>query len=78
MLSSFSCLPRSPSGKVLKDEDTISSYKIQSGHTIHMVKGAPKTAQATAAQAPRLPQTMGTGLASGNVLDTVENHHVCP
>jgi ubiquilin len=60
---------------VLKDEETIASYKIATGHTIHMVKGAAKTQTATA-QAPRLPTTMGTGLASGNVLDTVENHHV--
>jgi len=28
------------SGRVLKDEDTLTIYKIQSGHTIHMVKGA--------------------------------------
>ena len=28
------------SGKVLKDDDALSTYKIQSGHTIHMVKGA--------------------------------------
>jgi hypothetical protein len=67
------------SGKVLKDPDTIASYKIQSGHTIHMVKGAAKpAAESSAAQAPRLPSNMGTGLAAGNVVDGVENyHHVC-
>lgn len=32
------------SGKVLKDNETISSYKVQSGHTIHLVKGAAKKA----------------------------------
>ncbi|ODV94164.1 hypothetical protein PACTADRAFT_86383 [Pachysolen tannophilus NRRL Y-2460] len=28
------------SGRVLKDADTVASYKIQSGHTIHLVKSA--------------------------------------
>lgn len=28
------------SGRVLKDGDTLSSYKIKDGHTIHLVKGA--------------------------------------
>ncbi|KAG8988232.1 hypothetical protein FRB90_002883, partial [Tulasnella sp. 427] len=27
------------SGRVLKDEEVLSTYKIQSGHTVHMVKG---------------------------------------
>ncbi|CUM45673.1 uncharacterized protein AC631_01556 [Debaryomyces fabryi] len=32
------------SGKVLKDTETVASYKVQSGHTIHLVKSAgPKT-----------------------------------
>lgn len=68
-------------GKVLKDEETISSYKIQNGHTIHMVKGAAKPSSSTpagqASQPPRLPQ-MGTGLNVGsNPIDNVENiHHV--
>lgn len=39
-----------------------------------MVKGAAKPAEAPA---PRLPQNMGTGLAAGNVVDGVENYHVC-
>jgi ubiquilin len=65
------------SGKVLKDEETVASYKIATGHTIHMVKTQPPAAAApAAAAAARLPTTMGTGLASGNMLDTVENHHV--
>ncbi|WWD01625.1 hypothetical protein V866_008570 [Kwoniella sp. B9012] len=74
------------SGKVLKDEDSISSYKIQTGHTIHMVKGAaksntPATSSSTtggsssSAALPRLPQ-MGTGLNVGsNPIDNVENIH---
>ncbi|WWD15749.1 hypothetical protein CI109_100171 [Kwoniella shandongensis] len=78
------------SGKVLKDEDSISTYKIQNGHTIHMVKGAPKGAAAASTSSttpaggssssasagiPRLPQ-MGTGLNVGsNPIDNVENIH---
>jgi len=31
------------SGKVLKDEDALATYKIQSGHTVHMVKGVAQT-----------------------------------
>ncbi|WWC61344.1 uncharacterized protein I303_103925 [Kwoniella dejecticola CBS 10117] len=73
------------SGKVLKDEDAISTYKIQNGHTIHMVKGAAKNnntaasssagSGSTPAAAPRLPQ-MGTGLNVGsNPIDNVENIH---
>ncbi|WRT66922.1 uncharacterized protein IL334_003887 [Kwoniella shivajii] len=76
------------SGKVLKDEDAISTYKIQNGHTIHMVKGAAKSATPAASSStpaasgagtssalPRLPQ-MGTGLNVGsNPIDNVENIH---
>lgn len=63
-------------GKVLKDPDTITSYKIQSGHTIHMVKGAAKpAAESSTTQSARLPANMGTGLAAGNVVDGVENYH---
>ncbi|KAK4689944.1 hypothetical protein P7C73_g159, partial [Tremellales sp. Uapishka_1] len=70
------------SGKVLKDDDAIASYKIQNGHTIHMVKGAAKPApgavpsgSGTPGGAPRLPQ-MGTGLnVAGNLGDSIENHH---
>lgn len=65
-----------PAGKVLKDDDKIEAYKIQNGHTIHMVKGAAKPAEA-APTPQRLPQ-MGTGLSAGNMADTIENyHHVC-
>lgn len=48
----------------------------QNGHTIHMVKGAAKTAAPAASssvQAQRLPQ-MGTGLnVAGNPVDSIEN-----
>jgi ubiquilin len=52
-------------GKVLKDEEALSTYKLQSNHTIHMVKGAPKTAPAAAAPASAAfgaPSSAGRGL----------------
>ncbi|KAG8865087.1 hypothetical protein FRC20_009892, partial [Serendipita sp. 405] len=49
------------SGKVLKDEDTLSTYKIQSSHTIHMVKGAPRTQASTSSALPPSLPTMATG-----------------
>lgn len=49
------------SGKVLKDADTVASYKIQSGHTVHMVKGATAKPPQAAAQTPTEPQNTATG-----------------
>ncbi|KAG9086407.1 hypothetical protein FRC07_013096, partial [Ceratobasidium sp. 392] len=44
------------SGRVLKDEDTLATYKVQNAHTVHMVKGAPKpSAASTSAPAQPLP-----------------------
>ncbi|CCL99058.1 uncharacterized protein FIBRA_01069 [Fibroporia radiculosa] len=43
------------SGRVLKDEDVLSTYKIQSSHTIHMVKGAARNAASSSAPAPPQP-----------------------
>ncbi|KAJ6264413.1 Ubiquilin [Drechslerella dactyloides] len=34
------------SGRVLKDDHTVDSYKIQTGHTVHLVKGAASNASA--------------------------------
>jgi len=48
------------SGRVLKDEEKLSTYKIQSGHTIHMVKGVARTQPAETAAPQRLP-TMAAG-----------------
>ena len=33
------------SGKILKDDDLISTYKIADGNTIHLVKGKPKVSE---------------------------------
>ncbi|KZT01147.1 uncharacterized protein LAESUDRAFT_717669 [Laetiporus sulphureus 93-53] len=43
------------SGRVLKDEDVLSTYKIQSSHTIHMVKGAARSAASTSQSAAQQP-----------------------
>lgn len=43
------------SGRVLKDEDALSTYKIQSSHTIHMVKGAARSAASSSQPAPPQP-----------------------
>ena len=53
------------SGKVLKDDDALSTYKIQSTHTIHMVKGAARNqgvsgSTSGSALPPTLP-SMATG-----------------
>lgn len=60
------------SGKVLKDEETVASYKIQNGHAVHMVKlSAPKPAAAAstqpAAESERStsPQNVPSNIAAG-------------
>lgn len=58
------------SGRVLKDAETLSSYKIKDGHTIHLVKGAESNArQNPANQGGEASQTVpgAGGAAAGNV-----------
>ncbi|KAJ1929256.1 hypothetical protein IWQ60_001311 [Tieghemiomyces parasiticus] len=51
------------SGRVLKDPEVLSSYKVAEGHTIHMVRGAaPPSAPSTSA--PSATTTAGSGEAS--------------
>ncbi|KAG6889255.1 hypothetical protein C0995_002468 [Termitomyces sp. Mi166 len=71
------------SGRVLKDDDPLSTYKIQSGHTIHMVKGAASSSSSSSAttstqdggSAPRqqLP-TMQTGQLPSDPLTQLNSH----
>ncbi|KAL7412995.1 hypothetical protein BDY24DRAFT_390296 [Mrakia frigida] len=75
------------SGKVLKDEEPLSTYRLLAGHTIHMVKGAPKIAAPAASSssasaafgapsaAARLP-TMAAGQGTGMMaaLEGVQGH----
>jgi ubiquilin len=70
-------------GRVLKDNETIGSYKIKSGQTVHLVKGAApggtsssaavsssnSTASSAAAPAaPAAPRNIAAGQGTGNVL----------
>ncbi|KAI0714533.1 hypothetical protein C8Q76DRAFT_568311, partial [Earliella scabrosa] len=49
------------SGRVLKDEDALSTYKIQTSHTIHMVKGAARSGPAAQSSTPQQLPTMQAG-----------------
>lgn len=64
------------SGKVLKDEEPLSNYKIQSGHTVHMVKSAARsggnTSTSGATPAP-LPQ-MHAGQNPHDPLTQLNSH----
>jgi ubiquilin len=56
-------------GRVLKDEDALSTYKVQNAHTVHMVKGAPKPTPAGGSSATSQPlPTMQTGQTSTETL----------
>lgn len=57
------------SGRVLKDEDALSTYKVQHAHTVHMVKGAPKPAGASSSSTTTQPlPSMQTGQTSTETL----------
>ncbi|KAI0789379.1 hypothetical protein C8Q75DRAFT_807021 [Abortiporus biennis] len=61
------------SGRVLKDEDALSVYKIQSSHTIHMVKGAAKSTASQSSAPPTLP-TMHSGQNPHDPLTQLNGH----
>lgn len=60
------------SGKILKDESTVESYKIADGHSIHLVKSAGKKTNTNSATNSATTETIGTdssnstGTANGN------------
>merc|ERR1719498_1089835 len=55
------------SGKVLKDPETLESYNVKDGHTVHMVRGAPATpAPAPAPAAIPTPPPVAPGLGGAN------------
>ncbi|KAF7327614.1 hypothetical protein MKEN_00340600 [Mycena kentingensis (nom. inval.)] len=66
------------SGRVLKDEDLLSVYKIQTSHTIHMVKGAARSGAASSSSQPAAPQQLPTMQAGQNPHDplTQLNSHL--
>lgn len=49
------------SGRVLKDNETLETYKIKDGHTIHLVKSAASNQQRANASAPSTSATTGAG-----------------
>jgi ubiquilin len=60
------------SGKVMKNEETLSTYKIKAGNTIHMVKSAqsnaiqnPASASSSPSGAPRAAAGVPTNMAAG-------------
>jgi len=69
------------SGRVLKDQDTLSSYKIKDGHTVHLVKGAESnqrqdpanqggtaTGSGTSNPASNVPTNIAAGTGANNPL----------
>ncbi|TFY74613.1 hypothetical protein EWM64_g9398, partial [Hericium alpestre] len=66
------------SGRVLKDDDQLSVYKIQSSHTIHMVKGAARSAASTSSAQPAAAQPLPSMQTGQNVHDplTQLNSHM--
>ncbi|POW18764.1 hypothetical protein PSHT_05565 [Puccinia striiformis] len=61
------------SGRVLKDDSVLSEYKIQSGHSIHMVKGAPRATNPTPAT-QQIPSNLNAGQQiAGNPLAPLLN-----
>ncbi len=60
-----------------QDEDVLSTYKISSGHTIHMVKGVARggnTSSSAAAAAPQPLPTMQTGQNPHDPLTLLNSH----
>lgn len=55
------------SGRVLKDPDTLSSYKIKDGHTIHLVKGAESNQRQNPANQGGATPSAAAGGAASNV-----------
>ena len=53
------------SGRVLKNDDTLGSYKIKQNNTIHMVKSAASNPSQNASSAAPTPQAIPSNMASG-------------
>lgn len=59
------------SGRVMKNEDMLGSYKIKAGNTIHLVKSAASnpTPAPSAASQP-VPRAVPTNMAAGSAIDS--------
>ena len=55
------------SGRVLKDPDTLASYKIKEGNTVHLVKGAASNQRQNPTNSSTSAATPGTPSASSGV-----------
>ena len=55
------------SGRVLKDNEPLATYKIQDGHTIHLVKSAASNQQQTAQASQTSPAASSAGPTSTGV-----------
>ncbi|EJS44135.1 dsk2p [Saccharomyces arboricola H-6] len=53
------------SGKILKDDQTVESYHIQDGHSVHLVKSQPKPQAGAAAGASNATATANAGAGAG-------------
>lgn len=62
------------SGRVMKNEDTLATYKVKAGNTIHLVKSAasnPTPAPSASSSQPvpqAIPSNMAAGTSAGNLL----------
>lgn len=62
------------SGRVMKNDEVLSTYKIKPGNTVHMVKSAasnpaPASSSASATPTPAaVPQNMASGTSAGNLM----------
>ena len=61
------------SGRVMKNDDTLATYKIKAGNTIHMVKSAasnpaPAPSAASAPPPQAIPSNMAAGTSANNLL----------
>ncbi|KAI0462951.1 hypothetical protein LJB42_003755 [Komagataella kurtzmanii] len=61
------------SGRALKDADTLNFYKVQSGHTIHLVKSAPKNDGGSASVANANNSTSTSTGAANNTSSAPSN-----
>ncbi len=61
------------SGRVLKDDQVLSTYKIKPGNTIHMVKSAAPPSGASAAASQPANATVPTNIAAGTANNPLAN-----
>lgn len=60
------------SGKVLKDNDTLETYKIKEGHSIHLVKGAAKAGSTSTAASSNASSNSNTTTTPSSVPTNIE------